>query len=160
MDNQITIEQFAGRLCALMHKMTGKLLALDRNYLARGPINIPQFFVLHQIADGGECSMSMLARSLGFKSSTITCIVDRLVALGLVKRHSPENNRRQVLTEITPKGARMLEQVRAKRKRAVMDSFSQLSSQECAGYLAVMEKAADHICGAKGHKPASNKNSR
>jgi len=160
MANQITSEQFAARFCDLMHKLTGKLLSLDRNYLARGPINIPQHFVLHRIAEAGECSMSALSRSLGFKSSTLTCILDRLVALGLVRRHSPETNRRQVLAKITPKGMRMLEEVRNKRRRAIIDSFGQLNSQERAAYLAIIEKAANHICGTKGLKSATDKNSR
>jgi DNA-binding MarR family transcriptional regulator len=152
MASQITVEQFADRLCALMHKMTGKLLSLDRNYLARGLITMPQLFVLHQIAEAGQCSMSLLARNLGFKCSTITGLVDRLVALGLARRHSPETNRRQVLAEITPKGARILAQVRAERRRVLIGMFKLVSAQERAVYLSIIEKIAAQISQSSGGK--------
>lgn len=152
MADQITIEQFAERLCVLMHKMMGKLLSLDRNYLARGLITIPQVFVLRQIAEAGECSMSMISHNLGFKSSTITGLVDRLVALDLVKRHSPETNRRQVLAKITPKGARILDQVQAERKRVLISMFKLVSAGERAAYLSIIEKIAAQISSANENK--------
>lgn len=152
MPNQISVEQFAERLCALMQKMMGKLLSLDRNYLMRGLITIPQLFVLQQIAEAGECSMSLLARNLGFKSSTITGMADRLVALGLVRRYSPETNRRQVLAEITPKGARILEQVKAERRRSLISMFKLVSAAERAVYLSIIEKIAAQISPANENK--------
>lgn len=142
------LEQFAGRLCVLMHKMMGALLSLDRNYLSRGVITIPQVFVLRQIADATACPMRLLSRNLGLKSSTVTGIVDRLVALGLVKRCSSTSDRRQVLAEITPKGRRILEQIQAERRRALINMFKLVSAEERASYLAIIEKIAAQITAA------------
>lgn len=139
---RISVEEFADRLCVLMHKMMGALLSLDRNYLSRGVITIPQVFVLRQIADAGACPMNLLSRTLGFKCSTVTGIVDRLVALELAKRYPSESDRRQVLAEITPKGRRVLEQISAERKATLVNMFKLVSAEERAVYLSIIEKIA------------------
>lgn len=146
-NNKITmsIEEFADRMSAIMHKIAGKMLAVERNYLARGVITLPQLWILQEIADAGKCPMFPLACNLGLKSSTLTGIMDRLVKLRLVKRFPSEADRRQVLAELTPKGRRILEHIRAERRRALIDSFGPLSSRERADYLVIIEKVAARI---------------
>lgn len=145
MKKNISIERFADRMGALMHKMAGKILTVERNYLARGVITLPQLWILREIADAGSCMMLSLSRNLGFKSSTVTGIMDRLVGLGLVKRFPSESDRRQVLAELTPKGRRILEQIHAERRRTLIEAFGPLSAQERDNYLAILEKVASQI---------------
>lgn len=158
--NSTSIEQFADRLGTLMRKMARNVMSAERNYLVRGVITLPQLWILQEIADAGKCPMLALTRNLGLKSSTLTGLMDRLVKLGLVKRFPSESDRRSVLAELTPKGLRILEHIRAERRQTIIDSFGPLSAQERAGYLAIIEKVADHICGLKEHKPAADKNNR
>ena len=149
MKNRMSIEQFADRLGALMRKMARSMMSAERNYLARGVITLPQLWVLHEIADAGNCPMLLISRNLGIKSSTLTGIMDRLVKLGLVKRYSSETDRRRVLAEATPKGRRILEQIHAERRRTLIDAFGPLSTQERADYLAIIEKVAEQIAARK-----------
>lgn len=150
--NQMPIGQFADRMSALMHKMAGWRLSLERNYLARGVITTPQLWILREIAGAGKCPMFSLSRSLGLKSSTLTGIMDRLVGLGLVKRFPAESDRRQVLAELTQKGWRILEQFRTERRHTLINSFGHLSAQERADYLTIIEKVVAHISTANGNK--------
>jgi DNA-binding MarR family transcriptional regulator len=142
---QMSIEQFADRMGSLMHKMAGKIFSVERNYLARGVITLPQLWILQEIAGAGQCTMLYLSRNLGFKSSTVTGIMDRLVGLGLVKRYSSQTDRRQVLAELTQKGKRILEQVRTERREGIIKAFGLLSARERADYLAILEKTASGI---------------
>ncbi|MDO9542853.1 MAG: MarR family transcriptional regulator [Kiritimatiellia bacterium] len=153
--NRMSVEQFADRLGVLMHKMAGMVLSAERNYLARGVITLPQLWVLHEIADAGNCPMLSISRNLGIKSSTVTGIMDRLVKLGLVKRCSSESDRRSVLAEATPKGRRILEHIHAERRHTLINAFGPLSAKERADYLAIIGKVADQI-GARKQKNAED----
>jgi len=145
----MSVEQFADRMSAIMHKIAGRMLSLERNYLARGVITLPQLWILREIADAEKCPMLSLSRNLGLKSSTLTGIMDRLVGLGLVKRFSSESDRRQVLAELTPKGRRILEHIRAERRSSLIEAFGPLSEKERADYLAIIEKVANQIAARK-----------
>lgn len=158
--NQMSIEQFADRMGVLVHKMAGRVLSAERNYLSRGVITLPQLWVLHEIADAGKCPMLSLSRNLGFKSSTVTGLMDRLVELGLVKRSSSESDRRRVLAEVTRKGRRILGHIQVERRRTMIKLFGRLSAQERANYLTIIEKVAADISLPDGRNPASGKNSR
>ena len=142
------IGQFADRMSVLMHKMAGWRLSLERNYLTRGIITMPQLWILREIADKGKCPMFSLSRNLGLKCSTLTGIMDRLVGLGLVKRLPSESDRRQVLAELTPKGRRILEQFRTERRQTLINAFGSLSARERSEYLAIIEKVVAHISAA------------
>ena len=133
-------------------------MSAERNYLARGVITLPQLWILQEIADAGNCPMSLISQNLGLKSSTVTGIMDRVVGLGLVKRFPSESDRRQVLAELTPKGRRILEHIHAERHRSLIDAFGPLSEQERADYLAIIEKVADQIA-AKDKNKKTNKDS-
>jgi DNA-binding MarR family transcriptional regulator len=157
--NSISPEQLAERLEKIFSKFTSLMFSADRNYLARGIINLPQVLVLRQIADNGPCSMQTLARALGIKSSTLTGIMDRLLALGLVKRHTPENDRRKVMAETTSKGRRILDHISEERKRSISSMFRMISPEERGIYLGIIEKIAAGISapGGKNREKTADK---
>lgn len=143
--NHMSIERFADRLGLLMRKMAKHMLSAERNYLTRGIITLPQLWVLHEIADAKTCPMLVISRNLDIKSSTVTGIMDRLVKLGLAKRYPSETDRRRVLAEVTPRGRRILEHIRAEKQRSLINAFGPLSFRERADYLMIIEKVANQI---------------
>ena len=149
MKNHMTVEQFADRMTTVMRKMKRNMISAERNYLVRGVITLPQLWILQEIADAEKCPMLSLSRNLGLKSSTLTGIMDRVVGLGLVKRFPSESDRRQVLAELTPKGRRIFEHIRAERRCSLIKAFRPLSEKERADYLAIIEKVADQIAARK-----------
>ena len=134
------LDQFAGRLNLLMSRLMRHMMLQDRNYLARGLITLPQLWALHQVAERKACTMCMLARALGLKSSTVTGLVDRLIKLGLLKRFNSQADRRVVFAEITPKGRKILEHLEAERHKSIVHMFQHVTQEERAAYLDIIEK--------------------
>jgi len=64
------------------------------------------------------CSMSHLAETLACDASSVTGIVDRLEARGLVSRRSSASDRRMRMLVLTPAGARLHQRYRALVKQA------------------------------------------
>ncbi len=137
---EIPLEQFADRLGQLIPRLMRHLMTQDRNYLARGLITLPQLWALDQVAERKACTMYMLARALGLKSSTVTGLVDRLVKLGLLKRFNSQADRRIVLAKITPKGRKILEHMGVERHKSIMHMFQHVSQKERAVYLDIIGK--------------------
>ena len=72
-----------------------------------------QFFVLRWIKKDDEANMSTLAGHLGVRPQTVTPIVDALEKAGWLRRVRSLSDRRQSRLQLTPKGSRLLESVRA-----------------------------------------------
>ncbi len=146
----LTLEAFADRLVQLGPRLMGTLVQYDRGYLARGLITLPQLWVLRQIASLGTCSMRALAQAQGVRGSTLTGQVDRLVALGLVRRFQDAGDRRTVLAAVTPKGRRILAAVRAERHKAILRVFRPLSVRDRTVYLDIFEKILAGLAASVG----------
>ena len=159
-DNQscvIPLERFADRLVPLISQLMRHLMTQDRNYLARGLITLPQLWALHQVADHKACTMHMLAQALGLKSSTVTGLVDRLVKLGLLKRFNSQTDRRVVLTEIMPKGRKILEHMYAERHKSIIHMFQHVSQKERATCLDIVEKILKALSAAQARRDMKDK---
>ncbi|MER7364713.1 MarR family winged helix-turn-helix transcriptional regulator [Nonomuraea wenchangensis] len=73
---------------------------------------------------GGSASGQEIAAGLGVGPGTVTGIVDRLLAQGLVSRHEDPHDRRVRRVELTPAGAAFLEEVNSvgsQQMRRIMD---------------------------------------
>jgi len=107
------------------------------------------------LLDEGEKTMGQLARPLGVTLSTVTGIVDHLVADDLVARHESPLDRRQVVGHLTEKGhqllrrlyaagqtilASMLENLTLEDMRAVARSLDILYSAALAQQQALVQK--------------------
>jgi len=69
------------------------------------------FWPLHHLDQGKIRHPGELARRLGVSPATCTASMDRLVAQGYVVRRPSEDDRRQIVLVVTPKGHRTLESV-------------------------------------------------
>ena len=67
-----------------------------------------QLFVLRQIEDAGACSIGELAARTRTHASSVSVVVTRLVAAGLVERHESAEDRRRVVVTCTDAGRRRL----------------------------------------------------
>ena len=101
-----------------------------------------QFGVLSQILDGGSLSMSELAVARNVALNTATSLVDRLVTAGLVERRGDPNDRRVVRVVVTPRGARLVQELRAVRGAAIRRLLDELGDEEVDRVLAAMPALA------------------
>jgi len=73
-------------------------------------ISSMQWRVLVAIYRIGECTMNQLAARSAVDRTTLTRMVDQLVAMGLVTRSTPPEDRRQVRIAQTDAGATMMDE--------------------------------------------------
>ncbi len=64
----------------------------------------PEAVVLVLLATSGETTMGKIHRSFGFRKSTVTNVVDRLVERGLVERNADIHDGRSWIVRLTPRG--------------------------------------------------------
>ena len=105
-----------------------------------------QFFVLRWLSNAPEANMSSLARLLGIRPQSATPIVDSLESEGLLRRIRPAEDRRESRLELTPKGARLLESLRAafrKKLGKALDEAPSTSLRKAAEALRIAAAALD-----------------
>jgi DNA-binding MarR family transcriptional regulator len=96
----------------------------------RWPIAPTQMGSLIRIA-AGPCRMSDLARYHAVSLPTISKSVDMLVRRGWVERSVNERDRRQSMVRLTPKGRRVLTEIKQKTEEHVARTLAPLAPAEC-----------------------------
>ncbi|HET8741187.1 MAG TPA: MarR family transcriptional regulator [Gaiella sp.] len=75
-------------------------------------------------------SLRELARAEGISAPSLSAHVDRLEALGLIRRVRSTDDRRRVGLELTPEGRAMLRRVRARRTSWLAERLARLSDED------------------------------
>lgn len=70
-----------------------------------------QIAILALVAEHPNESNKILARTLGLSAPVVTRTADKLVELGLMKRHTSIMDRRKVALVVTPAGTRLLRDI-------------------------------------------------
>ncbi|MEO3868199.1 MarR family transcriptional regulator [Nonomuraea sp. B12E4] len=102
----------------------GRLFAQHHSPLFTSNLTMRQLKVVMLVAVNGSASGQDLAQDLGVGLGTVTGIVDRLVAHGLVSRHEDPHDRRVRRVELTPAGAALIEEINnagLRHYRRIMD---------------------------------------
>jgi DNA-binding MarR family transcriptional regulator len=121
-----------------------------------GAVSLPQFRVLAVLADLRQARSARVASALGLEASTVTRLVDRLVASGHVSREVDPSNRSAVTLDLTTRGQRLVADVAAWRKRELTRILHGLEPAERAmltGALRMLVQAAGDGYGALPHNP-------
>lgn len=97
--------------------LTRGLVALaTRSVEAAGQaVTLPQFRALYALRYAGPCRAGTLAQHLGTHPSTVTRLLDRLVAQGYATREVPAENRRLIELDVTPAGRDVVDAVMERR---------------------------------------------
>ncbi|WP_310738091.1 MarR family transcriptional regulator [Microbispora sp. H10949] len=95
-----------------LQRSLGRFFARDRSMpLMASTLTMQQFKVVMFLTFAGPTSGQELARHLGVGLATVTGIVDRVVAQGLVTRHEDPHDRRVRLVELTEAGRRLTSEI-------------------------------------------------
>ncbi|MGI5271861.1 MarR family winged helix-turn-helix transcriptional regulator [Nonomuraea sp. CA-218870] len=89
----------------------GRALARHQSPLFASNLTMRQLKVIMLVAANGSATGQDLAHNLGVTLGTVTGLVDRLVAHGLVSRHEDPQDRRVRRVELTPAGHTLLEEI-------------------------------------------------
>src|SRR5690606_34708761 len=102
-----------------------------------------QLIVLQEIERRGETTPSRIAAALQFGQATVTNIVDRLVAGGLMIRQRDERDKRQMILRITSEGRDVLLQAPDLLQQRFSTRFEELPAWERAMILAALERLSE-----------------
>jgi len=136
----MNIEEFARRVIELTPQIIKGFLRHEHNYLTRGEITLPQFWVLDYLSHNEKCKMNNLAKHLRISPPATTGLIDRLIAQGLVARKDDLRDRRIVWIELTAKGKDVISSISKQKIRALIKVFTKISSKDRSYYLNILEQ--------------------
>lgn len=108
---------------------------------SRNAVAPAQMGTLMRIA-AAPCTISELARSQAVSLPTISKSVDMLVRRGWLDRWVHSRDRRQAMVRMTPKGRRVLADVRKRTERHVTERLAPMSPDDRARLVAALKPLA------------------
>ena len=101
-------EENAGKKSKLFPYAVLTKLIFSRNYqmtaMNERGLNMSQMFVLAKLQECGPLNLTALAKAVLVTNQAMTGITNKLVAEGLIERVYSENNRRQIVVQLTQEG--------------------------------------------------------
>ncbi|HNW59848.1 MAG TPA: MarR family winged helix-turn-helix transcriptional regulator [bacterium] len=142
----------AQRLAVLAPRIMGAFHSLNRQHPAGTPVTMRQYQTLILLSVHDHLTASELCDKLMLAASTGTELVNRLLQLGMVEKHTGEVDRRQVGIRLTDLGREVMEQ----RQRDMVAMFEHLLGEfgpaEAAELMAAFEQI-DRLLQAHLHPP-------
>ncbi|MHA6326872.1 MarR family winged helix-turn-helix transcriptional regulator [Roseivivax sp. CAU 1753] len=114
----------------------GRTLARDAGLTA------VQLRVLQIVAETGNCHPSEIATRMGVSQATISVLIKKLKAFGLLERHQSAEDRRQIDLTITPEGEARLRSAPNALQQSYVGQFEALPDWEQSMIVAVLERVA------------------
>lgn len=100
-----------------------------------GSISLIHLNVLILLEGTGPLPMSRLAEAMDISVASITGVVDRMEARGLVARRRDAEDRRVILVEPAEGGRRLFAEIDAKRRKGLSKLLEKLSEKDLQGLL-------------------------
>jgi MarR family 2-MHQ and catechol resistance regulon transcriptional repressor len=116
----------------------------ERNLESLG-LSLTEFRVLNRLQQDGPSPMARLARDQGLTRSSMTSVVDRLEAQGLVRRIRSREDRRVITIRISPRGRELRGKALTAHQAFVSHSLETLSSSEAASLVLLFQKIAQSL---------------
>jgi DNA-binding MarR family transcriptional regulator len=113
----------------------------SRQLATQWRLTTPQLVCLRQIRrDGDESTPGRIAKAIHLSQATVTGILDRLSARGLVSRERSEEDRRRVIVRLTDAGRSIVETAPSPLQENFAERLMQLSEAEQAHIDGVLER--------------------
>ena len=98
-----------------------------------------QYAALHTVAASPGIDQRTLARTIGFDTSTIAGVIDRLESRGLMLRNASAQDRRVRLLSLTADGHALLDEVEPAMLRAQERMLEPLPKRERAEFMRMLQ---------------------
>jgi DNA-binding MarR family transcriptional regulator len=118
---------------------------LAKEECAKVGITATQLNVLKLLQEIGSLSLSELSRHMAANNSTITGIIDRMVAADLVERTQSERDRRVWRIRLTARGLDIAGQVEVAPWDLLRGALQSLPPTELTTLVAILSKLAAHV---------------
>jgi DNA-binding MarR family transcriptional regulator len=134
------------RLEALLSKVTWLSKQQFSNEIGKFSLTAPQFSVLRCLHETENAqTMSQLTQECMAVMPTMTGIIDRLAARGLVERQRDVDDRRSLIISITSSGRKLIEDVTRHRSEQVNKFLITLSNEECISMIDLLQRYLDQL---------------
>jgi DNA-binding MarR family transcriptional regulator len=128
----------------LLHRAAQNMrIALDEAAQAHGLGGARDWIVLSALSTGPRQTQLALANSLGLDKTTMTSLLDRMEACGLVTRSTDSHDRRARIPELTEDGRRLQAEVTSARDRVEADLLAKFTPEEQHQLRDLLSRLAD-----------------
>ncbi len=118
---------------------------LAREQCAKHGITATQLNVLKLLEGIGDLSLSELSRRMAAKNSTVTGIIDRMVAADLVTREQSTEDRRVWKIRMTDTGRALSRRIEVAPWDLLRQALLALPTEELEGLIATLTQVANHV---------------
>jgi DNA-binding MarR family transcriptional regulator len=125
----------------------------DRADIERYGLGSAQIFVLHQIGLKSLLSINELAELTATDQSSVSVVVNKLVAKGLISCARSQEDARKVELMLTAKGRKVLKRVAPTFQNSMIESLSQLSRARVRALAATLHDLASAMGVQDDHPP-------
>jgi DNA-binding MarR family transcriptional regulator len=139
-EHQVLLDE---RLCLALYTASRAMTARYRPLLSEWGLTYPQYLVMVVLWEDGDSTVRRIGQRLRLESSTLSPLLKRLEAMGLLVRTRNEQDERSVLVSPTPQGAALRDQA-----AGVPDEIcaaSGLRPPEMAELVAELRLLATHL---------------
>lgn len=117
---------------------------LDAKKLARQTeLTTSQLLVMELLAVENELTVGAIAERVGLAQGTVTTMIDRLEARGLVARRKSNSDRRQVKVSLQADGQRLLGEAPTALQTRFLTNFAHLQEWEKTAILSSLQRLVD-----------------
>jgi DNA-binding MarR family transcriptional regulator len=131
------------RLCLALYTASRAMTARYRPLLSDLGLTYPQYLVMVTLWEDGESTVRRIGERLSLESSTLSPLLKRLEAMGLLARTRNERDERSVLVSLTAQGVAMRD--RAAGVPQEICSASGLSTQAQAALVEQLRTLAARL---------------
>jgi DNA-binding MarR family transcriptional regulator len=124
------LEQQATELHQIVTELVKKYQFRDRNEICCYGVSVSQCYALAAIGERGQVTMGELAGQLHLTVSTMTRVVDQLVAKKLVNRWFDPKDRRVCCVELTPAGRELLNKIQVELLATEKEILKKIKPQD------------------------------
>jgi len=136
-------DELVGYWLELGHRIMSRKLASSLYPELTGKLPRGQVHALMLLAEAGEPKISELAALLSLDESTVTRLVDKLEAGGLVERRRSTSDRRSTSVVITKAGRKVVTCAREHQRTLMTEVLSVLDREERTEFIRLTAKAAE-----------------
>ena len=108
-------------------------------------LTLPQLVAMQTLHDEGALTVGTLAREMNLTQATVTSLVDRLVAKGLVERRKSEEDKRRVVVVPTQAGLDRLDEAPQTLQDTFTSRFKELKEWEQLMLLGNLQRTAEML---------------
>ncbi|MDW8802200.1 MarR family transcriptional regulator [Clostridium sp. A1-XYC3] len=144
-DNSTEIDSM--RLIEVIVRLGGSIEQLFDKFYKTFKLSKPQFTALYKIylTEEEGIQLSVLGDQMSVTRANITSLVDRMVARGLIKRITNENDRRSIKAVITKEGIEILEKVLPDKEVFTSEVLNFLSDKEKEHFYELLIKVEKYL---------------